>query len=153
MRAVRIPGADPTPLGAPADWNEERDGHCGALFIKREPINGVAFMRSAWEIEPSEAGFLFAGARLILGVQGKTHPVVHMEIGELPADFETTVHARRFTDPTGAECVRVEMLFPFGRAGKRAFANVFLSGGTLAGAVATGVQEIEQFARREGWIE
>lgn len=151
MRPVRINGADPQPLGAPEDWTEEKHGHCGALFIRRERIAGVAYMRSAWEVEAPEAARLLAGARLTLGVAGDRHPVVQLGVGDLPSDFEPTVMARRFTDLVGRPVVRVEMLFPHA-GGRRGFCEVLVDG-TLADAVSQGVTRIEALARREGWTE
>jgi hypothetical protein len=151
VRPARISGADPKPLGAPEDWSEEKHGHCGALFIRRDREAGVAYMRSAWEVEATEAAFLFAGARLTLGVAGHCHPVVHLGVGDLPADFEPTVMARRFSDMKGKPSVRVEMLFPHG-GGRRGFCEVHVDG-KLADAVSQGVTRIEALARREGWIE
>jgi hypothetical protein len=150
MRAIRISGADPLPLGAPADWKEE-DGHCGALFIRREVISGVHYMRSAWEVEVGEAALLYAGARLTLGIAGQCHPVVHLQVADLPADFEPVVHARRFNHTDGRPCVRVEMLFPHA-GGRRGFCEEPVDG-TLADAVSSGISRIEALARREGWIE
>jgi hypothetical protein len=151
MRAVRISGADPKPLGAPDDWSEETHGHCGGLFVRRENIAGLAYMRSAWEVEAPEAALLFAGARMTLGISGWQHPVVQLGIGDLPPDFEPTVMARRFTDLSGRPAVRVEMLFPHA-GGRRGFCEVHVDG-TLADAVAEGIDRIEAMARREGWIE
>ncbi len=150
MRPTRIPGADPQPLGAPPDWNEDESGHCGALFVRREQIGGVAYMRSAWEVDHGEAAFLYAGARLTLGVAGQCHPVVQLGITPLPPDFEPVVHARRFTHTDGRACVRVEMLFPH-EGGQRAFANVAIGSSSLAAAVASGIDQIEQFALKNGW--
>lgn len=151
MRPTRISGADPTPLGAPRDWNEQESGHCAALFIRREKVGGVNYMRSAWDVDHGEAAMLYAGAKLTLGVAGTEHPVVQLGVADLPADFEPVVHAQRFTRTDGQPCVRVEMLFPHG-GGMRAFANVRVDG-TLADAVSTGVVQIEAFARKNGWIE
>lgn len=151
MRAVRIAGADPTPLGAPPDWNPETDGHCGALFIRRDVEGGVAFMKSAWEVEAVEASMLFAGARLVLGVAGDRHPVVNLSTTELPADFEPVVTARRISSLDGKPLVRVEMLYPYG-GGSRGFVEVHVDG-TLADAISTGVTLIEALARRNGWVE
>ncbi len=151
MRPVRISGADPVPLGAPADWSEETHGHCAALFIRRERIEGIAYMRSAWEVEDSEAALLYAGARLTVGISGNMHPVVQMGFTELPPDFEPTVMARRFTASNGQPGVRVEMLFPHG-GGRRGFIEVRIDG-TLADAVAHGVTLIEALARKQGWME
>jgi hypothetical protein len=152
MRPARISGADPRPLGAPADWSEETHGHCGALFVRREVIAGIAYMRSAWEAEAPEAQALLAGARLTLGIAGHCHPVVQLGIGDLPADFEPVMTARRFADlKTGRPKVRVEMLFPHA-GGRRGFVEVPVDG-ELAAAVAAGVALIEQLAQHEGWVE
>ncbi|MBS67228.1 MAG: hypothetical protein CMK98_02945 [Pseudomonas sp.] len=149
MRAVRIAGADPKPLGAPPDWNERSDGHCSALFVRREQIGGVGYMRSAWEVEASEAAFLLAGAKLTLGIAGEQHPVVQLGVDALPPDFEPIVTARRYTDATGAACVYVEMLFPH-EGGQRAYSKVQIAH-TFADAVALGVKQIEDYARAHGW--
>lgn len=149
MRPVRIQGADPKPLGAPPDWNEERDGHCGALFIRREVINGVPYMRSAWEGELPEALSMLAGAALHLGIQGTEHPVVQVGVGPLPEDFSPTVVARRFTTITGEQAVRVEMLFPHA-GGRRGYVEVLIES-TLGEAVSRAVGLLEQLAVKEGW--
>lgn len=149
MKPVRISGADPLPLGAPADWNEERDGHCSGLFVRRERINGVPWMRSAWDGELPEALSLLAGASIHLGVQGSTHPVVNLGVGELPADFMPTIAARRFVTLDGKPAVRVEMLFPHG-GGRRGFVEVLVEK-SLGAAVGEGVERLERLAVREGW--
>lgn len=151
MRPARIIGADPQPIGAPADWREEEHGHCGALFVRRDVENGVPFMRSAWEVEAAEAAMLFAGARLTLGVAGVQHPVVQLQVADLPPDFEPILTARRFTDLKGNPAVRVEMLFPCA-GGRRVFCEVAVTD-RLAFAVADGIERIEQLARHEGWAE
>jgi hypothetical protein len=151
MRPARISGADPKPLGAPPDWNEAEHGHCGGLFIRRENLAGVHFMRSAWEVETGEAALMLAGAPLNLGVQGHAHPVVQLGVGSLPVDFEPVVTARRFNDLKGRPMVRVEMLFPY-VGGRRGFAEEHVDG-TLADAVSTAITRIEKLARDEGWTE
>lgn len=149
MRARRISGADPTPIGAPPDWKEEENGHCTALFVRHDVVAGIQFKRSAWDAESGESIMLLAGAAVVLGVNAKRHPVVNMGVSELPEDFEPVVQARRFTTPSGAAAVRVEMLFPF-EGGKRAFANEIVSG-SFAEAVGRGVTRVEEFARSQGW--
>lgn len=151
MRPTRIPGADPTPLGAPHDWKDDQNGHCGALFVRRDQISGVEFMRSAWEVDPSEAAMLYAGARLTLGVQGRQHPVVHLQVGELPETFDPVVHARRFTRPDGRPYVRVEMLFPYG-GGRSAYAEQPVTG-SFSYAVSLAIAMIEQLAQTHGWTD
>lgn len=150
MQPTRISGADPRPLGAPQDWNEADHGHCGGLFVRRENVEGLAFMRSAWEVTPVEAGLLLAGARLTLGVSGNCHPVVQLGVAEIPPDFEPVVYARRQTSVTGEAQVRVEMAFP--PDGRRGYSTVPVLG-RLCDAVAAGVEHIELMARKEGWID
>lgn len=150
MRPVRIAGADPKPIGAPRDWDPEKHGHCAALFVRSELIDGVPYMRSAWESEASEAAMIFAGASLHLGVQGTEHPVVQLGIGPLPDGFEPTVTARRFSDLQGRPGVRVEMMFPYA-GGRRGWCEVPVDG-TLADAISIGVTRIEALARKEGWL-
>lgn len=149
MQPTRIKDAEPRPLGAPSDWNEAENGHCGGLFVRREDVAGVPFMRSAWEASPADAGLLLAGARVHLGVAGLTHPVVQLSVGDLPPDFEPVVTARRFTAPSGTPMVRVEIVYP--PDGRRGYSSVPVLLG-LADAVSVGIQHIEQMARKEGWI-
>lgn len=106
-------------------------------------------MRSAWEVDQGEAAMLYAGARLTLGVAGEQHPVVQLGVADLPEDFDPVVHARRFLDPGGQPCVRVEMIYPH-NGGSRAFATLAI-GTSFAEAVALGIQHIEDFALKNGW--
>lgn len=150
MRPVRISGADPRPIGAPADWSEDQNGHCGALFVRREEIAGVAYMRSAWEPEGVEAILMAAGANLQIGVSGWVHPVLQVGTGPLPDDFEPTVVARKFTTLQGVQAVRVDMLYPHA-GGRRGYCEIEIES-TLAAAVAEGVKRIEKMAKNEGWV-
>jgi hypothetical protein len=137
MRPIRIEGAEPKPLNAPADWVEETHGHCQGLFVRREiAAGGLHLMRSAWALE--------------LGVAGQCHPVVQLSVGKLPAEFEPVVNARRWTTPDGHRMVRVEMIFPHA-GGCRAFSNQPVSE-SFAVAVARGVQAVEEYARSVRWI-
>lgn len=151
MRARRISGADPTPIGAPPDWSEEENGHCTALFVRRARIDGIDFMQSAWDSDSGESIKTLAGAAVVLGVACHQHPVVHMGVAELPEVFEPVIQARTYHDPKGQRMVRVEMLFAH-EGGSRAYANVKVDG-TLADAVSTGVTRIETYARDQGWTE
>lgn len=150
MRSIKIDGAGDKPLGAPPDWNPERNGHCGGLFIRREQISGVPFMRSAWEVDSIEAAYLLAGASLTLAVQGTEHPVVSLGVTPLPADFEPVMFSRRYTAPDGRACLHVEMLFA-DEGGKRVYSNVLIGDGGLAPAMALAVEQIEQLAKSKGW--
>lgn len=150
MRPVRIAGAEERPLGAPLDWDAEKHGTCGGLFIRRESKGGMAYMRSAWEVESGEAITFLAGAKLTLGIQGVDHPVVQLGIDFIPEDFEPVLAARRFTAGDGRPMARVEMMFAKAN-GQRIFANVHVDG-TFADAVSMGIIQIENFARQEGWL-
>lgn len=151
MRTVRISDADPQPLGAPAGWSEETHGHCGALFVRREQMGGVEFMRSAWEIDTSEAARLYAGAQLLLGVEGQRHPVVNMQVGPLPDTFDPVLHAHRGVKPSGRAYVRVEMMFPHD-GGRAAFAEEWITG-SFSYAVGLAVAKIEILAQTSGWLD
>jgi hypothetical protein len=151
--STRIAGSD-KPIGAPLDWDEAVNGHCGGLFIRREEISGIAFMRSAWVYEHHEALMLLAGANAILGIAGRgQHPVVHLAVDSLPPEFEPVLTACRITTPKGIAAVRVEMLFCFG-GGRRGYSIVELKPGqSYPDAVAEGATQIEALAKKEGWVE
>lgn len=149
MRTTRIEDALPRPLGAPLNWSEQTDAHCGDLFIRPETIDGIMYMRSAWEMDAHEPLMMLAGAKLILGIAGNVHPVVNMGVDTLPQDFDPVVMARHFTTPTGEAAVRVEMLFA---PSHRATVSVMINGDTFPAAVAIGITSCEKLARSEGWL-
>lgn len=149
MRPVRIAGADPLPIGAPADWNAEQHGHCSALFVRREIINGVPYMRSAHEPEVAEALSIVAGAAIEVGIQGVVHPVVQLGVGPLPDHFPPTVVARQFCTLQGQLAARVEMMFPHG-GGRRGFIECIIES-SFAATVAHCIGQLEQLAVKEGW--
>lgn len=151
MRSIKISGAEPKPLGAPPDWNPETSGHCAGLFVRRENIGGLPFMRSAWEVDAIEAAYLLAGASIGLGVQGHQHPVVNLGVLPLPDDFEPVIYSRRYTAPDGRPCLHVEMLIA-ADGPRRIFSNVLIGDNGLAPAMALAVEQIEQLARTRGWI-
>lgn len=152
MRAVRIDNALPKPLGAPEDWDRDANGHCSGLFIRPEIMDGVQFMRSAWEAAPEEAGLLLAGGKLILGISGTQHPVVNMGVAQLPDDFEPVVTARKIVTLGGTVGVRVDMLFSTPTEPKRGFVEVALESRSYASAVAEGIELVEELAKGEGWV-
>lgn len=78
MRPARIENHTHA-LAPPSDWDAEANGFCGTLYARSENIQGVNFMRSAWDVETLEALKLAAGSRMILGVAGSQHPVVHLD--------------------------------------------------------------------------
>lgn len=68
-------------LGAPADWNEERDGPCGSLAVR---VTG-SLCQSAWKPTAEDVALLSAGGVLILSVFGRMSPVMlHVEEKERP---------------------------------------------------------------------
>lgn len=71
----RISGATHN-LGAPKDWNPERDGDCCHLAVRvvAEPGTGCLF-ESAWEPTPAELKALNEGGSIVLRVIGGQPPV------------------------------------------------------------------------------
>lgn len=147
MRSARIEGAA-VPLGKPANWDDDQMGHCGTLWVRPDVESGVHFMRSAWDVEAHDAGYLLAGAKVELGIAGSTHPVVNLRLGPLPDTFEPplTVTRERRTDGEPVVCVR--MFFAQGIILARARAM----GSGIGSAVADAIDEIERLGREQGWI-
>jgi len=58
-------------LGAPADWDEARDGPCGALHVRQEGRNWL----SAWKPNEAEIAAMAAGGVIALSVVGGQPPV------------------------------------------------------------------------------
>jgi hypothetical protein len=82
----RIAGATRV-LGAPKDWNEERDGPCAGLPILDLPAAlGGNFMFSAWLPTPDELAAIAAGASIIVGIAGFSHPVISLGVSATPND-------------------------------------------------------------------
>ena len=76
----RIAGAT-RELGAPKDWNSERDGDCGALAILDwQPTEGQNAMTSAWFPTPDEVRQINAGQPVYLTVWGTMHPPVMLGV-------------------------------------------------------------------------
>lgn len=67
-------------LGAPLDWNADKSGPCGGLAIADIERAGLAFMESLWEPLPEELEALKAGGKVILNIQGRSHPVVSVGV-------------------------------------------------------------------------
>jgi hypothetical protein len=148
MLPVRIEG-DATRLGAPHDWNDADHGRCGALWVRLDSVDGLPFMRSAWEPEADEAGLLLAGAKVHLGICGTSHPVVQVGIGPLPEDFLPPLTVEQAVTPEGVKSVKVAMFVP---GGQRITAAATLGTDGLGPAVALAIGEIETLARAEGLL-
>ena len=89
MRAMRIVGATNFP-GAPAGWDEKRDGPCGLLPVRVAPRlsgNSPLNCESAWKPTPDELQLLNDGGVVILHVVGWQVPV---SLRVEPAESATT---------------------------------------------------------------
>jgi hypothetical protein len=71
-------------LGAPLDWDEAMQGHCGGLAVCDHLTKAGLVMESAWLPTQEELTRLVAGAPVILGVMGLGHPPVYLAVGEPP---------------------------------------------------------------------
>lgn len=80
MRALPLEKPDRR-LGAPSNWNHETDGICHTLDIWVRDGQ----MISAWEPTESERAKIAAGAPVLLFIDGKSHPVVGMAVGDVPS--------------------------------------------------------------------
>lgn len=149
MRPAHIPGHTNI-LTAPTNWNKDEAGPCGSLYVRAEKIDGVNFMRSAWDVEVMEALRMACGSRMVLGISGSVHPVVHMEIGALPRDFEPVVMCRQVIDQHGKQAVRVDGLYATPEPGAQHFwALVERKDMTFAQAAQLGLEAVEALADLE----
>jgi hypothetical protein len=141
-------------LPKPIDWDDQQNGHCAALPVKIETIGGVPYMRSAWDIEATEALQLLCGARLVLGVAGHRHPVVQMKVEDLPVDFQPGYTVRRITSLGGCLCARVETLMPRpdGMA-QMIYCEEPITGEGMAITVGRAIDRIDDLARKNGLID
>jgi hypothetical protein len=68
-------------LGAPADWNHERDGQCLTLPVVREKEEGgYSTISSFWLPTEEELARLNAGDPICLTIYGSSHPVVSVHL-------------------------------------------------------------------------
>jgi hypothetical protein len=67
-------------LNAPPNWDHERDGPCGALFIRREYAGGFPVMVSVWQLNDYERNMIAVGGVVRLSVIGAAHPPVSLEV-------------------------------------------------------------------------
>lgn len=74
--ARRIAGATAY-LGAPANWQPDKDGDCGHLAIREhgDPRRGSGWVESAWEITPDDLEKLKEGRSLIVRIWGWQPPI------------------------------------------------------------------------------
>lgn len=65
-------------LAAPKEWNHERYGICHTLEI----ADRGGWMISAWQPTPAELERITDGKPIFLFIQGVSHPVVSLAVGE-----------------------------------------------------------------------
>lgn len=70
------------PLGAPRDWDQERDGACSVLPVADvvDEQSGLNFMYSVWRPTTEQLAALNNGGAVRLGIGGRVHPVVNMAV-------------------------------------------------------------------------
>lgn len=95
--------------GAPAGWEPERDGECGALPVRVHPAppgqlrpgQRVEWCESAWEPTPRELDAIVCGRSIILRVVGWQVPVALYVDGVVPPDDpgEASGWILRYTNP------------------------------------------------------
>ncbi|MDR3514066.1 MAG: hypothetical protein P4L73_20715 [Caulobacteraceae bacterium] len=84
MHIGRIAGSTRN-LGAPPNWDPDRDGPCQSLPVRDELVGGkLSAMTSAWFPTPEELLRLVAGAPIYLKVLASAHPPVMLSVGETP---------------------------------------------------------------------
>lgn len=148
MTPARIEG-DAFPLGKPANWNDDENGKCSTLWVRRDVDQGVPFLRSAWDVDSDEAGWLLAGAKVQFGLCVPQHPVINVGLGPIPEDFAPPVTVQQIIKPNGGRATRVTMFLP---NRQKIFAEAWIGDEGLGAAVKFAIDEIEALARREGWL-
>jgi hypothetical protein len=89
MRAVSFGEHETRAIGAPANWDAEKDGPCGTLSVHdRVDERGHPEMVSVWELEEGDLEKLQAGAPVYLSILGQVHPVVCVYVGDPPQPAE-----------------------------------------------------------------
>lgn len=132
------------PIGKPEDWKES-SGHCATIHVRDERIGELKFMKSAWEPDALEAGWMLAGARIHLGISAVQHPVVNLGIGPTPAEFDAVYTIKPMPDPQGRSMVRLTRFGPR-KDGLAVYADAEVVGGDLAEAFARALEAIEAYA-------
>ncbi|EPR09898.1 hypothetical protein M527_07175 [Sphingobium indicum IP26] len=75
MEAVPHPYVDHR-FGAPAGWDEARDGFCGVLEVHLTTLAGHPAFESLWKPSAEDLATLNAGGTVALYVLGHGHPPV-----------------------------------------------------------------------------
>lgn len=96
MKPTSIAGAT-RKLGAPSDWNAERDGECETIEIRDEAIDGGGnLVQSAWMPDEAERQALYHGQPVILHVWGSNMPPVAMTVEPQPERPHSNVLQGKF---------------------------------------------------------
>lgn len=107
MKRARIAGHNLT-IGPPKGWNPDVQGYCETIHVRVEVIDGIQFMRTAWEPEPHDLARLNAGGMFEIGVSGSIHPMMNLRVGDPPTEQDVPgVFSPSFTlidhlDPDGS---------------------------------------------------
>lgn len=155
MQPARIEDAS-VALKPPADWDEERNGHCGQLPIRVEKIDGLSFMFSAWDVQPGEALAILAGGKVRLGISGSVHPVVRLGVDFPQEQLSPVSTIREMMDREGRHCVEVETLWPPLEGSTKAHrgrVQIIVGEGGVPMAAGFGLQQLTDMAKRERWVE
>ena len=62
--------------GAPAGWDEEKNGNCAQLHVRISKYDANIYFESSWEPTPDELAALNAGGSVILRILGGQPPVM-----------------------------------------------------------------------------
>jgi hypothetical protein len=138
----------------PKDWDQSK-GAIGTLYVRDELDAGIQRMRSAWEPEGNEAGWLIAGGHLHVSIAGHTHPVIALAAQLPPEDSPVMITAQPIVKEVGGKpAVRVEMYFPATSdpvaIAKHGWAEIDLEGISLAEATASGILAIQSMVAAQG---
>lgn len=88
-------------LGAPKNWDHERDGLCHTLDI----CDRDGWMISAWTPSAAELKRLNEGLPVFLHIQGVTHPVVSLHVPEPTPGAAVTCRARSNAIGSEGQCL------------------------------------------------
>lgn len=69
--------------GQPLDWDEEKLGPVVKLPIADVEDGGLPWMESLWALDSLERAALISGEKVILRIQGSSHPVVQLGVTAL----------------------------------------------------------------------
>lgn len=137
------------PIGAPKNWDPDRDGPCDVLHVRVDQQEGCTFLTSAWVAEPDEVGWLLAGGHVQLGVSSPAHPIVRMGVGAPPPESPPVYTITQAAELDGKPSVRVTMYAPrqgLTRRGGTVWCQIEVKDGDLPAATAEAMRLIQRKA-------